>query len=67
VSTLRVRSFSLSLDGYGAGPNQDLKRPVLLGSGEQLFAGLDVAALGYECTKAVAGERATHVLLHRRG
>jgi len=42
-------------------------RPVLLGSGEHLFAGLDMAALGYECTKAVAGERATHVLLQRRG
>jgi dihydrofolate reductase len=41
-------------------------RPVLLGSGEALFAGLDLRALGYECTRSVAGERATHVFLSRR-
>ena len=42
-------------------------RPVLLGRGENLFAGLDLDALGYEGTKAVAGERATHMFLRRRG
>jgi dihydrofolate reductase len=41
-------------------------RPVLLGSGEALFAGLDLRALGYECTRHVAGERALHVLLRKR-
>ena len=41
-------------------------RPVLLGSGEQLFNGLDLRALGYECTKSVAGERATHVFLRKQ-
>jgi len=41
-------------------------RPVLLGSGEALFSGMDWRALGYECTKSVAGERATHVFLQRR-
>jgi dihydrofolate reductase len=41
-------------------------RPVLLGSGEHLFAGLDLRALGYECAKSVAGERAAHVLLRKR-
>ncbi|HUQ77134.1 MAG TPA: dihydrofolate reductase family protein [Burkholderiales bacterium] len=40
--------------------------PVLLGSGENLFAGLDLHALGYEGEKSVAGERATHLLLRRR-
>ena len=30
-------------------------RPVLLGSGEPLFEGLDLRALGYECVKSVAG------------
>lgn len=40
--------------------------PVLLGSGEQLFNGLDMSALGYECEKQVAGERATHVFLRKR-
>jgi dihydrofolate reductase len=41
-------------------------RPVLLGSGEHLLNGLDLPALGYECAKHVAGERATHVFLRRR-
>ena len=41
-------------------------RPVLLGSGEPLFHGLDLPALGYECAKSVAGERATHVFLRKR-
>jgi dihydrofolate reductase len=42
-------------------------RPVLLGSGEQLFRDIDVRALGYECLNYVMGERATHVFLRRRG
>ena len=40
--------------------------PVLLGHGEQLFTGLDLRWLGYECEKTVPGERATHVFLRRR-
>ena len=41
-------------------------RPVLLGSGEHLLNGIDMRALGYQCAKHVAGERATHVFLHKR-
>jgi dihydrofolate reductase len=41
-------------------------RPVLLGRGENLFSGLDLDALGYECEKSIAGERATHVFLRRK-
>jgi len=41
-------------------------RPVLLGSGENLLNGIDTRALGYECTKHVAGERAMHVFLRKR-
>jgi dihydrofolate reductase len=41
-------------------------RPVLLGAGEHLWQGIDMQALGYECAKSVAGERATHVLLRKR-
>jgi dihydrofolate reductase len=41
-------------------------RPVLLGSGEHLFNDIDLHALGYECAKYVAGERATHVFLRKR-
>ena len=40
--------------------------PVLLGSGQNLFNGIDTHALGYECTKYVAGERAAHVFLRKR-
>ena len=42
-------------------------RPVLLGRGENLFAGLDLRALGYQCVKSVAGERATHLFLRKTG
>ena len=41
-------------------------RPVLLGRGENLFAGLDLRALGYVCERSVAGERTTHVFLRKR-
>jgi dihydrofolate reductase len=40
-------------------------RPVLLGAGEHLMHGLDLRGLGYQCHKSVAGERATHVFLHK--
>jgi len=39
--------------------------PVLLGSGEHLLRDIDLCALGYECEKYVAGERAAHVFLRR--
>ena len=32
MSKLRVQSFAISIDGYGAGPHQDLQNP--LGVGE---------------------------------
>jgi len=41
-------------------------RPVLLGEGEHLLHNIDLRALGYECWKSVAGERATHVYLRKR-
>lgn len=40
--------------------------PVLLGSGERLFDGVDLRALGYVCTRNVASEKATHVVLTRQ-
>ena len=40
-------------------------RPVLLGRGESLFAGLDARAQGYVVDKVVPGERATHTFLKR--
>ena len=41
-------------------------RPVLLGAGEHLLKDIDLRALGYECEKSLAGERASHVFLRRR-
>jgi dihydrofolate reductase len=40
--------------------------PVLLGSGEALFAGIDLHALGYACSERVASPHATHVVLTKR-
>lgn len=39
--------------------------PRLLGSGESLFAGLDLVKLGYSVTETVNGERALHVTLRK--
>ena len=36
MSKVRVSSFSISLDGFGAGPSQDLQHPLGVG-GEQMF------------------------------
>jgi dihydrofolate reductase len=41
--------------------------PVLLGSGENLFAGLDLSKLGFRCTENVPTANATHVVLTRQG
>ena len=41
-------------------------RPLLMGRGEALFAGLDLDALGYECTGMQPGERAVHMFLRKR-
>ncbi|HET6725017.1 MAG TPA: dihydrofolate reductase family protein [Gammaproteobacteria bacterium] len=37
--------------------------PVLLGSGEPLFHGLDLPALGYRCKEHAASAKATHIIL----
>lgn len=37
--------------------------PVLLGSGEHLFAGIDTLKLGYRCIEHVPSTKATHVVL----
>jgi dihydrofolate reductase len=39
--------------------------PVLLGSGESLFAGLDLNAMGLRCTEHVPTAAATHVVLRK--
>lgn len=40
-------------------------RPILLGAGENLFAGLDLAELGYRCTEHVSTESVMHVVLRK--
>jgi dihydrofolate reductase len=40
--------------------------PVVLGSGESLFAGLDLPAMGYECREHVTTANAMHVVFTRR-
>jgi len=39
--------------------------PVLLGSGENLLAGIDLLRLGYKCSEHVPAAKATHVVLTR--
>ncbi|MBX7258553.1 MAG: dihydrofolate reductase family protein [Candidatus Hydrogenedentes bacterium] len=39
--------------------------PILLGSGERLFDGVNLRALGYECVEFAGSEKATHVVLRR--
>jgi dihydrofolate reductase len=40
--------------------------PVLLGSGEHLLRGLDLLALGYQCTEHVTSAKAMHFVLAKR-
>lgn len=40
--------------------------PIVLGSGEHLFTGLDAAALGFRCSEHVPTANATHVVLTRK-
>src|SRR5579859_7000154 len=39
--------------------------PVLLGAGERLFDGINLAELGYKCTQHAPSPRATHIVLER--
>lgn len=39
--------------------------PVLLGAGENLFTGIDMPALGYQCVEHVATAHATHVVIRK--
>ena len=41
--------------------------PTLLGSGESLFADIDLVQLGYRCTEHAATPSTTHLVLHKSG
>jgi dihydrofolate reductase len=40
--------------------------PVLLGSGERLFEGIDLPGLGYQVTDHIPSQAATHMVINRR-
>jgi hypothetical protein len=50
MSRLRVHAFSVSIDGYGTGPNQSV----------------DLRGLGYECTQFRATPKACQIVLTKR-
>lgn len=41
--------------------------PVFLGSGEHMFTGIDLPELGFAVTQKIPGEKATHMVLEKRG
>ena len=56
-------SFHFVTDGIHAALEQ---AKAAAGSGEPPLAGVDLRALGHECTRHIAGERALHVFITRR-
>jgi dihydrofolate reductase len=40
--------------------------PMLMGEGEHLFAGINLAQLGFHVARSVAGENATHILIEKQ-
>jgi dihydrofolate reductase len=40
--------------------------PVLLGSGERLFEGVNLPALGYACTRCESSALATHMIIAKQ-
>ena len=42
-------------------------RPIILGRGEPLFAGLNLRELGYSVDRSVNGERALHLIVKKEG
>ena len=41
-------------------------RPILMGTGENLLQGIDMTALGFECTEHAASPHALHVVLSKK-
>lgn len=69
MSRLRVESVSVSVDGYSAGPKQDLENPLGVNGkaimGENIFADLNLVKSGYSVKESVSGENATHVIFEK--
>lgn len=60
VSTIRQYLASRDIDELHLALS-----PVLLGRGENLFAGMDFAALGFAVRQVTEGENATHIVVDR--
>ena len=41
--------------------------PILLGSGEHLFSGIDLPTLGYYCAEHTSTPKATHMIIRKKG
>lgn len=61
VSTIRQYLLSGAIDEMHLAVSA-----VLLGDGENLFAGIDLPGLGFKVERSVAGERATHLSISRK-
>ena len=62
-----VRSFGISLDGYGAGPRQDLQNPLGV-RGPEIMEWFFATRMWREMHGGPgAGERATHMFLRKGG
>ena len=61
VSVIRHYLAAQQIDGMHLAVS-----PVLLGEGEALFSGINLAKLGFTPVRTVAGENATHVLIERQ-
>lgn len=67
MSRLLVRNFSISLDGYGAGPHQDLEHPIGVG-GTQLHEWIFATRSGAQMIGREGGSEGTdHDFFSNRG
>jgi dihydrofolate reductase len=66
MSKLKVQSFSISLDGYGAGPGQSLKEPLGIG-GEQLHEWLVTTRTFHQLTGQDGGTTELNDRFAQRG
>ena len=66
--TIRLTTRQLSCSHLRAGLIDELHfalSPVVLGTGEAMFAGIDLPALGFRVTAHQATSHATHIVLSR--
>ena len=66
MSRLRVQCFSISIDGYGAGPRQNLQNPIGVG-GLAMMDWFRPTKMSQEMTGGSGGTTGIHDQLARRG